>query len=400
MDKPPPLAIYLHWPFCKSKCPYCDFNSHMRDGVNIAAWQQAYLDELRYYHERTGERRITSIFFGGGTPSLMPPALVSALLEEIGTLWEMDAACEITLEANPTSVEAANFAALAQAGVNRLSLGVQSLRPDALQFLGREHSVDEARQAIALAAQHFPRYSFDLIYAHPGQTPERWETELREALALAGDHLSLYQLTIEPGTAFFHAVARGELTEIDADSAAELYRLTGDILAEHGMTAYEISNYAVPGGESRHNLTYWRYGDYLGIGPGAHGRSVLFAPANSPDPASSSPNTAQKTATTAIRSPEKWLEAVQLQGHGIETEEALTPHTQATEALLMGLRLEEGVPYARLEKLARAPIENVLDSEAMQRLSQQGLLHRDATQLRATPAGQLLLDHILAEISR
>ncbi|MFO0109588.1 MAG: radical SAM family heme chaperone HemW, partial [Alphaproteobacteria bacterium] len=269
----PPLAIYIHWPFCKKKCPYCDFNSHVRDAIDAEGWRQALIRELLYWQPLTHNHRVTSIFFGGGTPSLMPPAILAALIDTVRESWNCAPDIEITMEANPTSVESVNFAAAAKAGVNRLSLGVQSLRPEALKFLGREHSESEARSAIALAAEHFPRYSFDLIYALPGQTLDAWKTELREALTYARGHLSLYQLTIEENTAFHHQYHHDQAFTLPEEAlAAEMYELTQRIMGEAGLPAYEISNHAASGHESRHNLSYWRGESYLGIGAGAHGR--------------------------------------------------------------------------------------------------------------------------------
>ncbi len=292
--EPPPFAVYVHWPFCKAKCPYCDFNSHVRAAIDQAAWQRALLAELDHYADRTPGRTVSSVFFGGGTPSLMAPATAAALIERIGQRWVLAGDAEITLEANPTSVEAERFRDFRAAGVNRASLGVQALDPAALTFLGRGHSVGEAIAAIALARRQFPRFSFDLIYARPGQEPAQWDAELKQALSLAGDHLSLYQLTIEKGTAFHTAHARGDFAIPDDDRAGMLYELTQLRLNEAGLPSYEISNHARPGGESRHNLVYWRYGDYVGIGPGAHGRLTLGG---------------AKVATRQLRLPETWLAA-------------------------------------------------------------------------------------------
>lgn len=373
-----PLALYVHWPFCKKKCPYCDFNSHVRAQIDYTAWQNALLRELHYWRQRVAGDAISSIFFGGGTPSLMPPETVAALIAQVRTLWPQSGDIEITLEANPTSVEAANFAALREAGVNRVSLGVQSLRPASLTFLGREHSVDEALQAVALARRIFPRYSFDLIYALPGQTLAAWEAELREALAYAGGHLSLYQLTIEPNTAFHHQyhVAKDFALPED-DHAADLYALTRSIMAEAGMPAYEISNHAAPGQESRHNLSYWRSDSYLGIGPGAHGRVDLEA---------------ARHATHTLKSPERWLEQVQKHGHGIEEETPLTPSEHDEERVLMGLRLvREGLDLNPLQPARR---EALLRRSKM--LVNEGLLRYDDVRLYATAHGQPVLNALIA----
>jgi len=296
-----PLGVYVHWPFCKSKCPYCDFNSHVRDGVDQTRWRDALLRELDHAAREAPDRRVETIFFGGGTPSLMEPEIAGAVIERTKTLWDAAPDIEITLEANPTSVEAARFAALAEAGVNRVSLGVQALDAASLAFLGRQHSADEAIQAIATARRHFARYSFDLIYARPGQTEEAWDAELAQALALAGEHLSLYQLTIERGTRFFTDHARGVFSLPDEDAAAAMFELTQARLAAAGLPAYEISNHARPGAACRHNLIYWRDQDYVGVGPGAHGR---FAEGDA------------KRATRRASGPEAWLEAVERSGHG------------------------------------------------------------------------------------
>lgn len=314
-----PLALYIHWPFCVSKCPYCDFNSHVRDGVDQAAWRAALLADMAHEARVTPGRKVSSIFFGGGTPSLMPPATVAALIAEAERLWGLTPDCEITLEANPNSVEVANFAALAAAGVNRVSIGIQALDANTLAYLGRAHSVDEGHRAIATAQAHFARVSFDLITARPGQSLAEWERELAAALAFGTGHLSLYQLTIEPGTRFETLARRGELVLPDEDLSADLFTATAELTAAAGLPAYEVSNHARVGEESRHNLTYWRYGDYVGIGPGAHGRR-------------------NGVATERHRKPENWLASVAADGHGIKAERVLTAETRATEALLSTLR--------------------------------------------------------------
>jgi oxygen-independent coproporphyrinogen-3 oxidase len=437
------LAIYVHWPFCRKKCPYCDFNSHVRDGVDHAAWRVALLRELRYWRERVDGHTVTSIFFGGGTPSLMQPETVAAIIAEVKALWPSTPSplagegwdggevthgakaatppppnlppqggeevyeIEITLEANPTSVEAANFSALAQAGVNRVSLGLQSLRAEALRFLGREHSAREALDAVALAANTFPRYSFDLIYALPGQTLTGWEAELREALQYARGHLSLYQLTIEPNTAFHHQyhVQHAFALPVD-DLAADLYAITQRIMGEHGMPAYETSNHAAPGQESRHNLSYWRSQAYLGIGPGAHGRvdfpsswkgeagrgtsaaqRASFVPA-SPPPNLPLPGGGKRHATSTLKSPERWLEQVQKLGHGIEQDLPLTDRERLEERVLMGLRLpHEGISDVPPEILQKA-----------KPLIAEGLLVYERERLRPTPSGMLVLNAITASL--
>jgi oxygen-independent coproporphyrinogen-3 oxidase len=379
----PELALYVHWPFCKSKCPYCDFNSHVRATVDQHRWQAALLAELDHAARETGRRRIASIFFGGGTPSLMAPATVAALIERAAAQWHLADDAEITLEANPTSVEAQNFAALAAAGVNRLSLGVQALDDRALRFLGRGHAAGEAVAAIALARRHFPRFSFDLIYARPEQTSRQWQAELDHALALAGDHLSLYQLTIESGTAFATAFARGDFTLPDDDAAGALYEVTQARLDRAGLPAYEISNHARPGAESRHNLTYWRYGDYAGIGPGAHGRIGIAG---------------DRIATRRLRAPERWLAAVERRGHGTDDRLMLSPQERGREMLMMGLRLAEGVDRARFAAETGAPIETALHAPRLRDLSDGGFVAIDERGLRATPAGRQRLNAVLGAL--
>ncbi|WP_294395106.1 radical SAM family heme chaperone HemW [uncultured Sphingomonas sp.] len=366
------LALYIHWPFCVSKCPYCDFNSHVREQVDQARWRDALLADLAHEAAVGPKRPLTSIFFGGGTPSLMPPATVAALLEAAERQWGFASGIEITLEANPSSVEAARFADLAAAGVNRVSLGLQALDDRALHFLGRAHDVAEGLAALDIAQSVFERVTFDLIYARPGQSIEAWEAELARALGFGTGHLSLYQLTIEPGTRFATLAAKGQLPPVDPDHAADLFELTRSRTQAAGLPAYETSNHARPGEESRHNLTYWRYGDYLGIGPGAHGRR-------------------HGCATVRHRKPENWLSGIDTTSHGIAEQEQLAPMVQAREALVMGLRLKEGVRWDRI-----AP---ALNGESVERLSRHGLIERSADRLRVRSAGVLLLDAILAEIA-
>jgi putative oxygen-independent coproporphyrinogen III oxidase len=372
-------ALYIHWPFCAKKCPYCDFNSHVRDLVDVAAWRDALLADMRNEAELAGGEPLHSIFFGGGTPSLMPPALVEALLQKAEALWGFDANIEITLEANTSSVEAANFAALTQAGVNRVSLGVQSLEDDTLQFLGRLHGAQEALDAVETAQQNFDRVSIDLIYARPGQSAEQWTAELSRALALGTDHMSLYQLTIEPNTRFATDVRRGVFTPLDDDPAGDLYALTQKIMNAAGLPAYEISNHAKPGQESRHNLTYWRYQDYCGIGPGAHGRRGGVA-------------------TERHKKPENYLLAVSEHGHGIKDQRALSMGEQASEALLMGLRLAEGIDLSKLEARFGIPSTDLINADRLALLSDLGLLEYDSGQITVTPSGMPLLDALLGEI--
>lgn len=376
-----PLALYVHWPFCVSKCPYCDFNSHVRAEIDEAAWRDALLADLAHEAALTPGRPLGSIFFGGGTPSLMAPSTVGAVLEATERHWGFAPGIEITLEANPSSVEAANFQALASAGVNRVSLGLQALDDQALRFLGRAHGVAESLAALDTAQTAFARVSVDLIYARPDQSEAQWLAELRQALSFDTEHLSLYQLTIEPGTRFAALVAKGELPTLGADEAAHLFEITRAVTAEAGIPAYEISNHARPGAESRHNLAYWRYRDYLGVGPGAHGRRG-------------------HAASLRRKKPENWLAAVARNGHGIESEEPLNGATRAEEALLMGLRLGEGVDLARIATETGLTVDTIVDRAAIDRLSQYGLLTREGDHLTVREAGMLLLDGILAEIVR
>jgi putative oxygen-independent coproporphyrinogen III oxidase len=365
----PDLALYVHWPFCVSKCPYCDFNSHVREAIDQQVWRGALLADLAHEGERTPGMRLGSIFFGGGTPSLMEPATVAAVIEAAEKHWGFAPGVEITLEANPSSVESARFADLAAAGVNRVSLGLQSLDDEALRFLGRAHDAAEGLAALAAAQRAFARVSFDLIYALPDQSEAAWRAELACALAFGTGHLSLYQLTIEPGTRFAALAAKGELRPRDPDEAAALYELTQETAEAAGLPAYEISNHARPGEESRHNLAYWRYGAYAGIGPGAHGRRGGLS-------------------TRRHRKPENFLSALARNGHGTEEEAPVASDDAATEALLMGLRLREGVEIAR--------VESVLDARAVAQLEAHGLLAREEGRLRALRP--LLLDAILREI--
>jgi oxygen-independent coproporphyrinogen-3 oxidase len=375
-----PLAIYIHWPFCRSKCPYCDFNSHVRDRIDEGRWSRALLDDLQGQATLAREREVTSIFFGGGTPSLMPPETVAALVARVKDLWPTAGDLEITLEANPNSVEAERFAGFAEAGINRLSLGIQALQPEALRFLGRGHDRDEAITAIQFARDSFARYSFDLIYARPGQSVAQWEDELDEALGLAGEHLSLYQLTIEPGTAFDNRAARGEVLAADEETGAALFEATQHRLAAAGLPAYEISNHARPGAECRHNLAYWRYQDYLGIGPGAHGRVTRGG---------------GKLATRQLRAPEAWLAAIEQRGTAMEDEVPTTRDEAVAEMLIMGLRLVEGVARQRLEALAGRAVDQLF-AGALPRLVDGGFLTIDNDRLAATAAGRQRLNAVLA----
>ncbi len=378
----PPLAIYIHWPFCRSKCPYCDFNSHVRERIDAARWTRALLADLDRQARLAPGRQVVSIFFGGGTPSLMPAETVAALIERVGVHWPVARDIEITLEANPNSAEAERFAGYRAAGVNRVSLGVQALDPAALKFLGRAHNRDEALAAIRLARETFPRFSFDLIYARPGQSVAAWLDELDEALALAGEHLSLYQLTIEPGTAFATREARGEISVPDDELGAQLFEATQERLAAAGLPAYEISNHARPGAECRHNLAYWRYEDYLGIGPGAHGRVTVLG---------------GRLATRQRRAPEAWLAAIEAADDTAGEAMPVARDTAVAEMLMMGLRLVEGVSRQRLEKLAGAEIA-ALFGPALARLVDGGFLIVDERRLAATAAGRQCLNAVLAAL--
>jgi putative oxygen-independent coproporphyrinogen III oxidase len=380
-----PLALYIHWPFCLAKCPYCDFNSHVRDRIPQARFGTALRRELAWEADRLGRRRLGSIFFGGGTPSLMQPETVATLIDDARARFDAAPDLEITLEANPTSVEAGRLAAFRQAGVNRLSLGVQSLDPEALRMLGRQHSVEQARAALETARVIFPRLSFDLIYTRPGQELPAWRAELRAALALAADHLSLYQLTIEPGTAFATRHARGEIVLPDGDAAAALYEATAEEAEHFGLLAYEVSNYARPGAESRHNLTYWRYGDYAGIGPGAHGRVTLGG---------------ELLATRRHRAPEVWAERVEQSGHGTTEQLALATEEKAREMLLMGLRLTEGIDAARFAARTGTALQAAVDPETLAQAVAESYLEWQGGRLLALPAGRLRLDALLAALAR
>jgi putative oxygen-independent coproporphyrinogen III oxidase len=372
------IALYVHWPFCVSKCPYCDFNSHVRASVDHDQWREALLADLAHEARLLPGRRLTSIFFGGGTPSLMEPATVAAVIDAAREHWPADERIEITLEANPNSVEAARFADLSAAGVNRVSLGLQSFDDRALAFLGRAHSAREGFAALAAAQKHFRRVSFDLIYALPDDDEERWSAMLAQALSLGTSHLSLYQLTIEPGTRFATMVARKAFTPLEPERAAALFELTDAMTSAAGVPAYEISNHARSGHESRHNLTYWRYGDYSGIGPGAHGRRLGMR-------------------TVRHRKPENFLSGLAHNGHAIAEEAALTPVEAADVALVMGLRLREGIDADAIAE--RFSLSSVVDWSRVDRLVASGHLARSDGRIALTDRGRLLLDHILGEIS-
>ena len=387
-----PIALYIHWPFCLAKCPYCDFNSHVREIIPQARFARALRTELAWEAARLSaglpagaRRRLGSIFFGGGTPSLMDPDTAAQLIADACALFDAVPDLEITLEANPTSVESARLQAFRNAGVNRASLGVQSLRDDALRMLGREHSAAQALVALEAARRIFPRLSFDLIYARPGQTMAVWWDELQCALDLAADHLSLYQLTIEPGTVFEGMHRRGQIVLPEGDEAVALYDATAKAAALHGLAQYEISNYARPGSQSRHNLAYWRYGDYAGIGPGAHGRVTLGG---------------SLVATRRHRAPEIWAERVERDGHGSTAEEVITPRDRAREMLLMGLRLNEGIDEARFARRTGVAMDDAIDAEVLARATDAGYVQRGDGRIMATAEGRLRLDSLLGALVR
>ncbi len=376
------FGVYVHWPFCLAKCPYCDFNSHVRhEKPDETRYARAIARELAYAKEQVASREVTSIFFGGGTPSLMQPSTVQSVLDEIARHWTIVRDAEITLEANPTSVEAERFRGYRAACVNRVSLGVQALDDVSLKNLGRMHSASEALAAVEVARANFPRISFDLIYARPDQSPDAWRAELTKALTFAPEHLSLYQLTIEPGTAFELLHRAGKLVTPDPDTARALWDVTQELCEARGMPAYEISNHAKAGAESRHNLVYWRYQEYAGVGPGAHGRIGADG---------------ARIATSTEKHPERWLAHVEERGHGLVEEEKLSLIEQADEMLVMGLRLAEGIDVARFEKLTGVS----LSPERVSFLESEGLIERgDNARLRVTPSGFPLLDAIVADLA-
>ena len=375
------FGVYVHWPFCKAKCPYCDFNSHVRhQPVDALSFARALATELSWFAGETPGRTVTSIFFGGGTPSLMPPEAVAHVLDAIAGLWSVSPQAEITMEANPTSIEAKNFRGYRAAGVNRVSVGVQALNDADLKALGRQHSAEEALGAFRLAAKIFPRVSFDLIYARPNQTIAQWRDELSNALTEQQGHMSLYQLTIEPGTAYFDLHARGSLVTPTDDRAADLYDLTQELTEKAGLPAYEISNHAKPGHESRHNLLYWRYGEYAGAGPGAHSRLA---------------DGENRRALIAEKHPESWRELVATVGNGIIADIAVLPPDQASEYLLMGLRIAEGIDLDRYAALAGREI----DSSKIAGMKSLGLIKREGQRLRATADGRKLLNAVIAELA-
>ena len=385
------LALYVHWPFCLAKCPYCDFNSHVRDSIPQDRFARALRTELATEAARLGPRPLASIFFGGGTPSLMEPATVAALIDDACRLFPPMPDLEITLEANPTSVELGRLRGFRDAGVNRVSLGVQSLEADALQMLGREHSAPQAVAALETAQAIFPRISFDLIYARPGQSVTAWRAELDRALTLASDHLSLYQLTIEPGTKFEALHRQGLIAMPDQELGAALYEETAEVAARHGLLAYEVSNYARPGSESRHNLAYWRYSDYAGIGPGAHGR-VTLPEADHAGPAI--------YATRRHRAPEPWADRVERLGHGLTDETRLVAPEPAREMLLMGLRLSEGIDAARFAARTGTALQDAVEPAILEAAIEEDYLRWDGGSLIATSAGRLRLEALLGALVR
>lgn len=378
------LAVYIHWPFCKSKCPYCDFNSHVREQVEQERWRNALLRELAYMHGLMPDFTVGSIFFGGGTPSLMPAKTVEALISSVYELWKTTGNMEITLEANPTSVEMNSFIGFKAAGVNRVSLGVQSLRDSELAFLGRGHNAKEAIAAIELARKTFDRYSFDLIYARPNQTLKEWDDELSEALLLAGDHLSLYQLTIEENTAFHHTYAKGGFTLPDEELSEALYMLTEEKMSSRGLTPYEVSNYARIGHESRHNLSYWNGTSYIGVGAGAHGRIHI--------------GEKKRIATQTLKSPERWLENVEKQGHALEIWQEITPEIEVEERVMMGLRLCNGINYRQFQTQTGYDLCEHINLQKRDFYIGKGLLADDRDTLKTTLKGRLLLNKLTVEL--
>lgn len=379
----PNLAIYIHWPYCKSKCPYCDFNSHVSNSINHDQWRKAYIKEIEHFADYIARHNISSIFFGGGTPTLMEPETASLIISKLQSLGRFSNDIEITLEGNPTSVEAAKLRDFKDAGVNRISLGVQSLISKDLQFLGREHSPVEALNAVETASQIFDNYSFDLIYARPEQTLNEWQDELQQALKYARNHLSLYQLSIEKGTPFFSDYSKGVFKIPDEDLAADFYLLTREIMEQAGMPAYEISNHAKAGFESRHNLSYWRYDDYLGIGPGAHSRiSVGNA----------------KRAMMMTSQPDNWLTSIEKHGNAIQVNTILTDTEITDELIMMGLRIVEGISRERFKNITKYDIEDIIPEHKLDKLLKNQLVELDSTGLRCTKAGMLVVNAIAAEL--
>jgi len=385
MKNTQPIAIYFHWPFCLAKCPYCDFNVHIRDTLDQDAWRAGYIKSLQYYAKLMPGREVISVFFGGGTPSLMAPETVRAMLDEIKSHWPVASNVEITLEANPTSVETKKLEAFQKAGVNRVSLGVQALNDADLKFLGRKHDAAQAIAAIETAKKIFDRFSFDLIYARPNQSLENWREELKRALEYSSGHMSLYQLTIERSTPFFFDHVQGKFAMPDDVKGAEFYHLTQDIMGAAGMPAYEVSNHALAGHESRHNLVYWHYGDYIGIGPGAHGRLTIDG---------------VKNATREHSAPDIWLEKINQNGFAHHPFEPLSDEARFSEALMMGLRLSEGAPLERLQQEGSCDIFDVIDAKKLDEAIRQGWIENDGKILKATREGFLRLNALVPYILR
>ena len=375
--KKPPFGLYIHWPYCVSKCPYCDFNSHVAQTIDHTQWAQAFEAELHRVFQESKGQQVSSIFFGGGTPSLMAPQTVNRILETTASLWGVRDDVEITLEANPTTVESDTFANFKHAGINRLSIGIQSLRPDVLKFLGRAHSVEEGYRALELAAKTFDRYSFDLIYARPNQSLADWQDELTQALSLSAGHLSLYQLTIEPGTAFY----KDNVPAAEENLGADLFDLTQTMMEQAGMSAYEISNHAKPGEESRHNLVYWQGDDYIGIGPGAHSRLNNFA-------------------IHQIYKPDLWLNGVLENGTGEQKRKKLAPDERAVELLMMGLRLKNGINCKKFQQVSGKSLQSCLDPDGLDLLLTHDLIEWDQQHLRPTYEGRKCLDGVLEKLIR
>lgn len=383
MFRPEQMGVYIHWPFCESRCPYCDFNAHVREKLDQKQWAEAYVQSLKHYAEIIPDKQIVSIFFGGGTPSLMEPETVATIIDAVQSLWPVANDIEITLEANPTSVENDKLLAFRDAGINRVSLGVQALNDEDLKFFGRGHNVDEALKAIELAKTHFERSSFDLIYARPNQTLENWEKELKQAVALSNGHLSLYQLTIERNTPFYMRHSRGEFAIPDDVQGAEFYHLTQDVLENAGLPAYEVSNHAKEGHACRHNLIYWHMADYIGVGAGAHGRFVQGD---------------QKFASRDHAAPEIWLERVGNNGHGAHELERLTQEDRFNECLMMGLRLREGISIATVEAKSGKAFSDMVDANKLQSSIDQDWVIKGGDNLKLTREGLLRLNALIPYI--
>ncbi len=379
------MGVYIHWPFCLSKCPYCDFNSHVRESVSHEAWRAAFVASIDHYAELLPDRYVSSIYFGGGTPSLMESETVRAIIDKVQSVWRFSNDIEITLEANPTSIEMQRFKGFKEAGINRVSVGVQALNDDDLLFLGRKHNVNEALKALDIAKENFERYSYDLIYARPNQTLKEWRQELERAVKYAGEHISLYQLTIERGTPFFQDYSRGDFSIPGEELSADFYNLTQEIMGDAGLPAYEVSNHAAAGQESRHNLTYWNYGDYVGIGPGAHGRITLNG---------------KKMATRDHRVPEIWLERVKEKGSGAHPFEEVPASDQFSEALMMGLRLRDGVSLPALETLGKCSWQEYIDEARLKTSIKEGWARHSGDNLNLTREGLLRLNALLPYLLR